>query len=106
GAAAAAAAIGPASQQAGIEPSERFRTTAASAETDGPGDLLRLMSLDHAPNWLRPTPDRQHKETTELAEPASEGSGGLLDEAPVPPVALIGSSYSVNANFAERLQEA
>lgn len=104
GTAAAAAAIAPLVREEGIEPAERFNTTLEAQETNGPGDLLRLMSLDHVPDWLRPAPDRQHKATTEAAE--SSSSGGLLDEAPVPPVALIGSSYSVNANFHGYLQEA
>jgi alginate O-acetyltransferase complex protein AlgJ len=106
GAATAAAAIAESGRAAGMEPEERFRTTAEAAETNGPGDLLRLMSLDKVPNWLRPTPDRQHAESTAAVDPAATGGGGLLDEAPVPPVALIGSSYSVNANFHGRLQEA
>jgi alginate O-acetyltransferase complex protein AlgJ len=106
GAAAAAAALAPMVRQMGIEPAERFRTTAAPEETEGPGDLLRLMSLDKVPDWLRPAPDRQHKDTTVAEQPAEAGGGGLLDETPVPPVTLIGSSYSVNANFHGRLQEA
>jgi alginate O-acetyltransferase complex protein AlgJ len=106
GAAAAAEALAPMVRQMGIEPGERFRTTAEAQETDGPGDLLRLMSLDQVPNWLRPAPDRQHKDTTAAEQPAEAGGGGLLDDAPVPPVTLVGSSYSVNANFHGRLQQA
>ncbi|MCG7360020.1 cell division protein FtsQ [Roseomonas sp. ACRSG] len=106
GAATAAEAIAPAVRQMGIEPAERFRTSAEAGETDGPGDLLRLMSLDKVPDWLRPAPDRQHRETTEAEQPAESGGGGLLDETPAPPVTLIGSSYSVNANFHGRLQQA
>jgi alginate O-acetyltransferase complex protein AlgJ len=105
GAATAAGAIAPVARQMGIEPAESFRITARAEETDGPGDLLRLMSLDKVPDWLRPAPDRQHTETTEPAQPAAAG-GGLLDETPAPPVTLIGSSYSVNANFHGRLQQA
>ncbi len=86
-----------------------FTTEAAAAETDGPGDLLRLMSLDRIPDGLpirlRPAPDRQHLETTRaLEKPAS--SGGLLDDGPEIPVVLIGSSFSKNSNFDGRLQEA
>ena len=81
-----------------------FRTETAPAETDGPGDLLRLMSLDHVPDWLRPRPDRQRVETTSPTEAADAGS--ILDDAPVPPVVLIGSSFSVNANFHGALQQA
>lgn len=106
GAATAAEAIAPVVRQMGIEPAERFRTQAEAEESNGPGDLLRLMSLDKVPDWLRPAPDRQHKETTEAEQPVASGGGGLLDETPAPPVTLIGSSYSVNANFHGRLQEA
>ncbi len=86
-----------------------FTTDAAAAETDGPGDLLRLMNLDKIPDnlpiRLRPAPDRQHLETTrELEKPAA--TGGLLDDGPDIPVALIGSSFSRNSNFDGRLQEA
>ena len=85
-----------------------YRTEAAAEETDGPGDLLRLMSLDQVADTtpkLRPSPDRQYLEhTTEVAAPAE--SGGLLDDGPAVDVALIGSSFSLNANFHGRLQEA
>jgi alginate O-acetyltransferase complex protein AlgJ len=86
-----------------------FTTDAAAAETDGPGDLLRLMSLDKIPDdlpiRLRPPVDRQHLETTQEME-KPKASGGLLDDGPEIPVALIGSSFSRNSNFDGRLQEA
>ncbi|WP_043836798.1 alginate O-acetyltransferase AlgX-related protein [Muricoccus aerilatus] len=104
GARAAAAAIAAAVAEVPLTRGEDYRTTAAAEETDGPGDLLRVTSLDRVPDALRPRPDRQHLERTEKAE---EGAGGgLLDEAPAPEVALIGSSYSVNANFHGALQAA
>jgi alginate O-acetyltransferase complex protein AlgJ len=81
-----------------------FRTSAALEETDGPGDLLRLMSLDQVPNGLRPRPDRQRVEQTDPVEAAEAES--ILDEAPVPELVLIGSSFSVNANFHGALQQA
>jgi alginate O-acetyltransferase complex protein AlgJ len=105
GAAAAANAIAPVVASMGIEPAERFRTTPEPTETNGPGDLLRLMSLDKVPDWLRPAPDRQRRDSTEAEQP-TEAGGGLLDETPAPPVVLVGSSYSVNANFHGRLQQA
>lgn len=82
----------------------QFRTLSASVETNGPGDLLRLMSLDRVPDALRPRPDRVWIETT-VAEQAVE-SDSILDETPVPEVVLVGSSFSVNANFHGALQEA
>ncbi len=91
-----------------IDRSHQFKTTQDAAETDGPGDLLRLMSLDKIADglWipLRPPVDRQHLEHT--AEAQAEPAGGLLDDGPQVEVTLVGSSYSVNANFAGHLQEA
>ncbi|WP_426957413.1 alginate O-acetyltransferase AlgX-related protein [Muricoccus radiodurans] len=106
GARAAAQAIAQAVQNRDLTRGEEFRTTAAAEETDGPGDLLRITSLDHVPNAVRPDPDRERKETTAAPEGGDSGGGSLLDETPSPEVALIGSSYSVNANFHGALQEA
>jgi alginate O-acetyltransferase complex protein AlgJ len=104
GAAAAAEAIARATAHLDLSRAERFHTEAAAEESDGPGDLLRLTSLDRVPDWLRPAPDRQRLERT---VPVEEGQGlGLLDEAPATEVVLLGSSYSVNANFHGRLQQA
>lgn len=103
GAALVAGAVAQAAAPLGLERNARFATALAPEESDGPGDLLRLMSLDRVPNWLRPRPDRQHLARTTETEAAG---GGLLDEAPGPQVALIGSSYSVNANFHGALQQA
>ena len=91
-----------------IDRSHVFKTTADAAETDGPGDLLRLMSLDKIPDGLpiklRPMIDRQHLEHTAEVKSAAD-AGGLLDDGPKVEVTLVGSSYSVNANFAGHLQE-
>ncbi|WP_424814604.1 alginate O-acetyltransferase AlgX-related protein [Roseococcus sp. YIM B11640] len=102
GAAAAAAAIAAGAQAATIDRPGGFTTRHDAAETAGPGDLLRLMGLDILPDGLRPPIDRQHLAHTD--EPAS--GGGLLDDEGAPQVALIGSSYSVNANFHGALQQA
>jgi alginate O-acetyltransferase complex protein AlgJ len=86
-----------------------YHTDADALETDGPGDLLRLMSLDEVPDTsllaLRPRPDRQHLEHTVLTK-APADTGGLLGDAPAIEVMLLGSSFSLNANFSGRLQEA
>ncbi len=106
GAAIAAAAIGAATD-APIGRDRPFHTDYA-AEADRAGDLLRLMGLDHVPDLtvpLRPLPDREHPATTTETNPAPD-AGGLLDDAPVPEVALIGSSYSVNGNFLGALEQA
>ncbi|WP_431270328.1 alginate O-acetyltransferase AlgX-related protein [Dankookia sp. P2] len=103
GAAAAAAAIAAATAGLPLRRAEQIsRTVAAAAEADGPGDLLRLMSLDRVPDALRPAPDRQYPERTE----ASGEAAGLLEETPPAEVVLLGSSYSMNANFHGRLQQA
>ena len=92
-----------------IDHSHAFKTSEDAAETDGPGDLLRLMSLDKIPDSLpiklRPVIDHQHLAHTAEAKKADDG-GGLLDDGPMIEVTLIGSSYSVNANFAGYLAEA
>lgn len=102
GAAVAAQAIAARAQGVDIDRPGGFTTTRDAALTPGPGDLLRLMGLDILPDGLRPPIDRQHLAHT--SEP--EASGGLLDDAGAPQVALIGSSYSANANFHGALQEA
>ncbi len=95
-----------------IDRSHRFVTIEDAQESDGPGDLLRLMSLDGVPDRLlirlRPAIDRQHRaHTAEMSgQPTAPAAGGLLDETPAPEVALIGSSYSLNANFGGYLEEA
>ncbi|WP_376091483.1 cell division protein FtsQ [Roseomonas sp. CCTCC AB2023176] len=105
GARAAAQAIAAAIANRELARNEAYRTDLAPEEANGPGDLLRLMSLDRVGNALRPDPDRERKARTEA--PEGEGGGGsLLDEVPTAEVALIGSSYSVNANFHGFLQEA
>ncbi|MBY0338813.1 MAG: cell division protein FtsQ [Acetobacteraceae bacterium] len=104
GAALAASAVVAALGDVDLARDKAFRTEAAGEETDGPGDLLRLMGLDRA-GWPRPAPDRERRETT-TEQDGSEAGGGLLDDTPAPEVALVGSSYSLNANFHGRLQEA
>ncbi|MCX8134005.1 MAG: cell division protein FtsQ [Roseococcus sp.] len=101
GAAAAAAAI--AARAAGVPYArqEGIRTVLAAEESEAPADLLRLMGLERVPDGLRPRRDRHRLATTTLPE----AGGGLLDET-VPEVALLGSSYSANANFHGALQQA
>ena len=106
GAAIAAAATAAASDA----PVARDRpfSTAYGPEADRAGDLLRLMSLDHVPDLiipLRPLPDRERPATTTETNPPAD-TGGLLDDAPVPEIALVGSSFSVNANFQGALEQA
>ncbi len=102
GAATAATAIADAVRAAPIARRADIRTTRGPDETETPADLLRLMGLDIVPAPWRPRRDRQHEATTTV--PPAEG-GGLLDDG-VPEVVLLGSSYSVNANFHGALQQA
>jgi len=92
-----------------IDRGQKFDTETEPAETEWAGDLLRLMSLEKVPDGLpirlRPPADRQHVERT-VALAGTQPAGGLLDDGPSIEVALLGSSYSVNANFAGRLAEA
>jgi len=100
GAAVAAAAI--AARASGLDRRTDITTARATTETEAPADLLRLMGLENMPDPWRPRRDRHHEATTTV--PPAEG-GGLLDEA-VPEVVLLGSSYSLNANFHGALQQA
>ena len=107
GAEIAAAAIASASD-ASLGGDRPFHTD-YGPEAARAGDLLRLMSLENVPDdlpiKLRPLPDREAPATTTETNPPAE-TGGLLDDAPVPEVVLIGSSYSVNANFLGALEAA
>lgn len=103
GAALAARQIAAAARGLNFDRPGGFTTRFAGEETNGPGDLLRLMGLDIMPDGWRPAPDRQRLATT--TAPAA-GGGGLLDDDAAPQVTLIGSSYSLNANFHGFLQEA
>ena len=106
--AAVAAAATAAATDADIGRDRPFQTE-YGPETDRAGDLLRLMSLEAVPNrvlvQLRPLPDREAPATTKETNPPAE-AGGLLDEAPVAEVILLGSSYSVNGNFHGALEQA
>ncbi len=107
GAAAAAAVAAAAAADAPIGRDRPFRTE-HGPDASRAGDLLRLMGLDGVPDLrlkLRPLPDRERPASTAESNPPAP-AGGLLDDAPVPDVALVGSSYSVNANFLGALEQA
>lgn len=103
GAALAANAVAAAAREVRLRRDDVVRTTTAAEETAYAGDLLRLMSLDHAPGALRPATDRQRVQATTAA---AAGGGGLLDAEPEVEVVLLGSSYSLNGNFHGALQQA
>ncbi|MCX7372198.1 MAG: cell division protein FtsQ [Alphaproteobacteria bacterium] len=102
GAALVAQAIADAARGLPVERPGGFTTT-EQTPVSHPGDLLRLMNLDHTPDRWRPRPDIFGRARTTAPEPAG---GGLLDETPAPQVVLLGSSYSVNGNFHGALQQA
>ncbi|RVT96058.1 cell division protein FtsQ [Rhodovarius crocodyli] len=99
GATAVAEAIARAASPGAFRHEEGFRRIEPPA-AEHAGDLLRLMSLDTAPDWLRPLADTYSATSVQ----APEAEGGLLDEAPVPEVVLLGSSYSLNGDFHGALQ--
>ena len=80
-----------------------FETTLAAAPVERAGDLIRMMGLEHMPNALRPTPDREAPATTRKT--SASGGGGLLGDSAVP-VTLVGTSYSLRGNFHGYLQQA
>lgn len=70
---------------------------------DRPGDLIRLMGLEDAPDTLRPTPDREAAVTSTRSE---ADTGLALFGDSLVPVVLCGTSYSLRGNFHGYLQQA
>jgi alginate O-acetyltransferase complex protein AlgJ len=62
-----------------------------------------MMSLGDMPNALRPDPDVEAPQTT--LKRSAPSNVGLLGDASMP-VTLVGTSYSLRANFHGHLQEA
>jgi alginate O-acetyltransferase complex protein AlgJ len=75
-----------------------------------PGDLVRLAGLEWLPEAWQPLPETVA--TTQISEKASEAQDGgdnledLFGDDNLPNVALIGTSFSRNSNFAGFLQQA
>ena len=86
------------------EPATRYATHVGKVEAR-PGDLLRMMGLEHVPNAFRPAPDREAPATTEATTAADAGGLGLFGDASVP-VVLTGTSFSMRGNFHGALQQA
>ncbi len=80
-----------------------FVTNPSGQVVQKPGDLLRMMNLNDMPNWTRPRPDFEITELTTKTEAAQPA--GLFDAVSVP-VVLVGTSYSLRANFQGYLQQA
>ncbi len=82
-----------------------FATQSSGAAAERPGDLIRLMGLSDVPNFWRPHPDSEVPVTTKQTS-VDKAGGGLLGDAEVIPVTLVGTSYSLRGNFHGYLQQA
>lgn len=104
GAQAVAAAIATEVRRLGLALAEtEFATEKSGAEKERPGDLIRLMGLENAPNALRPMPDRETPLVTR--QTSADSSNSLFGDASVE-VVLTGTSYSLRGNFHGFLQQA
>jgi alginate O-acetyltransferase complex protein AlgJ len=83
-----------------------FVTTVAATTQERSGDLIRLMGIESAPSWVKPKLDVEAPATTKEQDntAAPQSAGGLFDDVAVP-VVLVGTSYSLRANFQGKLQE-
>lgn len=80
-----------------------YDTQTMGGVKDRPGDLIRLMGLEHAPHMLRPAPDKEASVTTTRSETDTDQS--LFGDSQVP-VVLCGTSYSLRGDFHGYLQQA
>jgi len=111
GAASAANTVAKRVQSMGINatPQKAFEVKVQDP-TRRPGDLVRLAGLDWLPVAWQPTPESVA--TTLISEKAVDASGGddnlddLFGDTHLPNVALVGTSFSRNSNFAGFLQQA
>lgn len=76
----------------------------AQAATPREGDLVRLAGIERLPQRLQPSPDVVPQST--VAAAAAGGADDLFGDAALPQVALVGTSFSRNANFAPLLATA
>jgi alginate O-acetyltransferase complex protein AlgJ len=109
GADAAAKAVAAQVQASGMQatPQKNFDVRNAPS-APRPGDLVRLAGIDWLPVSLQPTPESvAASEITERAQTVQNGGDNLDDlfgDDNLPNVALIGTSFSRNSNFAGFLQ--
>jgi alginate O-acetyltransferase complex protein AlgJ len=80
-----------------------FTTQDQGEVQERPGDLLRLMGMEHVANFLRPKPDSERSVKT--VPTASTGASQSLFGDAATPVVLVGTSYSLRGNFHGYLQE-
>lgn len=104
GAKIAAEAVAAAVRQLGVVLSPtQFETQPSAEAVQRPGDLIRLMGLEHTPDALRPHADTEVPMST--SEKSAGNSVGLFGDAAVS-VVLTGTSYSLRGNFHGYLQQA
>lgn len=104
GAKIAADAVATVVRQLGVTLKQtQFSTDASSAKIQRPGDLIRLMGLEDAPNTFRPHADEEAPVATRQI--SADNAGGLFGDAGVP-VVLTGTSYSLRGNFHGYLEQA
>jgi alginate O-acetyltransferase complex protein AlgJ len=75
--------------------------TLSTRLVERPGDLIRLAGLDGLPAFLRPKTELSTQ--TEVA-PVSAAGDDLFGDESLPAIALVGTSYSRNSNFAPFLE--
>ena len=111
GAAAAAKAIALRVQGMGVSatPHKAFEVTAQDPARR-PGDLVRLAGLEWLPVAWQPAPESvavtRISEKAGAAQADADNLDDLFGDANLPNVALIGTSFSRNSNFAGFLQQA
>lgn len=111
GAQAAAVAIGRKVSDLGFTatPTRSF-TISQPPPAPRPGDLVRLAGLDWLPQRLQPAQELAVTSAISEHTPDADSSGDSLDDLfgddNLPNVALIGTSFSRNSNFAGFLQQA
>ncbi|MFW3894702.1 alginate O-acetyltransferase AlgX-related protein [Pseudomonas bharatica] len=108
-----AAAVAIAGKLAGMgftaTPTRSF-DSARQPASPRPGDLVRLAGLDWLPAHLQPAEEVVMTSTINEQVPQAQGGGDSLDDLfgddNLPNLALIGTSFSRNSNFAGFLQQA
>lgn len=80
-----------------------YVTQSVGAAKERPGDLIRLMGLEHAPDMLRPASDNEIIVTTTRSQ--ADSGESLFGDSQVA-VVLCGTSYSLRGNFHGYLQQA
>lgn len=104
----AAQAIASRMQQLGFKPNPAIKVhEKLGADYLRWGDLVRLAGLEKLPDALRPSPDSaQHLSFTYQAEPmAGTDADALFGDNQTTRVALVGTSFSRNAHFADFLAQ-